>query len=848
MSGAASQERSERGYSDESFQRIADGLPHLVWTAKADGTIDFFNRRWIEYTGITLEKFAANGPRIGVVHPDEFEPTWALWRSCLESGQPYETEYRLRRLTDGAYRWFLARAEPIHDAKGKIVRWVGTATDIDAQRRATESMSFVVEVGNVLAASLELDEICASLARVAVEHFADWCHVVLLREGKLTSAAIYHKNPKLLEAVERYRNHFNRRPDDPLERAVKYGESLLLERIPSTLIDGQAQDSEHLELLRSLGMKSLMLVPLSAPDGKVYGTMSMVSSESGRAFNERDLVVAKAVAARAAVAIQNALLFADERRAAEQLRLSSRVNSLLFETGDPWKAMERVAQIVATEVGDACAILRLQGDTLRTEIVVHRDPATDAATAVLRGRRVMRLGAELELAQQLKQHRTIVLSDGDGEHMVERAWPYLSAEVKALDAKTSVIVPLDAGASTYGALVAHYSREEFDSRDIPLLEEIAARASVAIEHAETLERERRIATTLQQASLPSLIPKPKGLRFDTVYSPAGDEADVGGDWYDAIELDDGSVVVSVGDVTGRGIQAAAIMSKVRHAMGMAPLHESDPTKILDAAGWFLGKRYPEAIVTAFVAIVSPDRKTLRYATAGHPLPILRRDGELIELETFGLPLGLRHLAPPERSNTLELQDGDILLLYTDGLIEARRDIELGESALREVLRSELFAASASPARLVARACLPPAVHDDVAILAVLVGRPPVWSLYVDDARAAVDARSHFVDFLKGLQAGEDFIDRAELIFGELLGNVVRHAPGPVEISVESNVDSIVLHVIDSGRPLPESERRLPDDLLSERGRGLFIVAELASEVRVEHVRNCGNHLSVMMSL
>jgi anti-sigma regulatory factor (Ser/Thr protein kinase) len=117
---------------------------------------------------------------------------------------------------------------------------------------------------------------------------------------------------------------------------------------------------------------------------------------------------------------------------------------------------------------------------------------------------------------------------------------------------------------------------------------------------------------------------------------------------------------------------------------------------------------------------------------------------------------------------------------------------------------------------------------------------------VDDARRAVDARTHFVEFLHGADCDEDFIDRAELVFGELLGNVVRHAPGSLEISIDSNDDSMVLHVIDSGPPFTLTERRLPDDVFSERGRGLFIVEQLAADVRIERVVDRGNHISVTL--
>ncbi len=129
-----------------------------------------------------------------------------------------------------------------------------------------------------------------------------------------------------------------------------------------------------------------------------------------------------------------------------------------------------------------------------------------------------------------------------------------------------------------------------------------------------------------------------------------------------------------------------------------------------------------------------------------------------------------------------------------------------------------------------------------------VSEPRAWNLSLDDARAAIDARSHFVEFLNDVQSDADFINTAELVFGELLGNVVRHAPGPVEISVDLNDESLILHVIDSGPPLTAAKhRKLPEDVLSERGRGLFIVEQLASDVRIERLENRGNHISVTMS-
>jgi anti-sigma regulatory factor (Ser/Thr protein kinase) len=540
------------------------------------------------------------------------------------------------------------------------------------------------------------------------------------------------------------------------------------------------------------------------------------------------------------------LAFEIQRQATQRLKFMARVSQLLFESSDLWTTLGRIATMIATDIADACAVGRLDGDALRAEIVIHRDPVANAVVSSLRGKRALRRQAERDLISRLRKHQTIVRNREAVERMKARAWPHLAAQVAALGSAATVILPLYSATTTYGAIVVYYSKHAYlPANDLPMLEEIAARASVALEREDTLERERHIASTLQRASLPALIPRPAGLRFDVVYLPAGDEGAVGGDWYDAIDLDDGSVVISTGDVTGRGIEAAAIMSKVRHAMGAVPRHESDPARILDSAAWFLGKRYPDAIVTAFVAIISPDRRTLRYANAGHPRPLLRRDGAVFELQDSGLPLGLRQFEPPTETQRIELRQGDLLVLYTDGLVEWNRDVEEGERRLERVVASNAVVASVAPAKLIQRACLPHEAGDDVAILTVAVGITPMWSFSAEDARTAADARAHFAEFLRGRSDDQDFIAQSELIFGELLGNVVQHAPGPVEIQLFWDGREAFLHVIDSGSAFDFSHS-LPTDALSERGRGLFIIRHLAHAVDVEHIPNFGNHISVRL--
>jgi anti-sigma regulatory factor (Ser/Thr protein kinase) len=249
------------------------------------------------------------------------------------------------------------------------------------------------------------------------------------------------------------------------------------------------------------------------------------------------------------------------------------------------------------------------------------------------------------------------------------------------------------------------------------------------------------------------------------------------------------------------------------------------------------------MVTAFVGVIAPDRRTMRYANAGHPWPYLKRGDQVMPLKAGGLPLGIRDWRAAGTSETVELRDGDVLVLYTDGLVEWGHDILEGERRLEQLLASEAVSASVSPAKLIERTCLPGRSHDDVAVLTVSLGEAPAWSFATEDARAAADARAHFVGFLRKRTADEDFIARAELTFGELLGNVVCHAPGPVETQLFWSDYRAVLHVIDTGTAF-DASAHLPADLMSERGRGLFIVRQLARSVKIEHVFNCGNHIRV----
>ncbi len=367
------------------------------------------------------------------------------------------------------------------------------------------------------------------------------------------------------------------------------------------------------------------------------------------------------------------------------------------------------------------------------------------------------------------------------------------------------------------------------------------------------QQESRIARRFQETAMPRALPVIPGVRFSAYYEPGTSEAHIGGDWYDAIALSDRRIIISIGDVCGAGLEAAVAMVNVRHVLRALGQVNPDPAAMLEGADRALQADEDDRMVTAFVAVYDPVTAELTYASAGHPSPLLCQGGTVVPLPgESGLPLGV--IARGNRSvQTMEIESRSLLLLYTDGLTEAMRDPVEGERALREALSDTTLLGEPDLARALSAALLPEGSSDDVAILAVDITPADTQSQlarWTVDARDAYEAKSVQRAFLSELERnGVPAEDRfaAELVFAELLGNAVRHAPSTVEIILDWIDRSPVLHVLDQGpgfHPIP----RLPADTLSERGRGVFIVASLAHEFHVTPRAKGGSHARAVLAV
>jgi PAS domain S-box-containing protein len=313
-----------RRESEERYRFLAEAQPDQIWTALPNGELDYVNQRALDYFEASFAELVESG-WTQVVHPDDLGRMVERWKTSLATGQPYENELRLRRASDGSYRWHLTRAVPMTDRGRAVVKWFGSNIDMHDQKRAEESQRFLVEAGAALASSLDYRSTLASVAKLAVPRIADWARVDVIENGRLRTLAVEHVDPKKVELALELARRYQESPDAEQgpPHVVRTGESELVSEISDEGLAELAVDDFHLELVRELGVQSYMCIPLSTR-GEVVGVISFVVAESGRRFGAEDLAVAEELARRAGTAVENAQLYREaEERAQAALVLET---------------------------------------------------------------------------------------------------------------------------------------------------------------------------------------------------------------------------------------------------------------------------------------------------------------------------------------------------------------------------------------------------------------------------------------------------------------------------------------------------------------------------------------------
>jgi anti-sigma regulatory factor (Ser/Thr protein kinase) len=340
--------------------------------------------------------------------------------------------------------------------------------------------------------------------------------------------------------------------------------------------------------------------------------------------------------------------------------------------------------------------------------------------------------------------------------------------------------------------------------------------------------------------LPKDLPRIHDLRFAARYLAGGTGLDVGGDWYDVQEIDAGKTIISIGDVVGRGVFAAAAMGQFRNMLNAYAIEGVGPARTLERMNEVVLRTAGERYATVAYLIFDHVAHTLTYARAGHPPPLLLQPDGAVQMldETTDMPVGVWPKSTYEE-RTVAFTPGSTLLLYTDGLVETRdRDMHTGILQL-----AEHFAKAPTEPEDLADNLLrefAPDRSDDTAILIVrhLSAKDTLgnrWRCEQFDAREATRLRGEILEQLEALaEPGQDLFEAA-LALGEVLGNVARHAPGEASIVLDWHGTRPIIAVADRGPGLSNeiSQAPLDTDVLRESGRGLELIRRhvAAFEVR-----------------
>ena len=365
-----------------------------------------------------------------------------------------------------------------------------------------------------------------------------------------------------------------------------------------------------------------------------------------------------------------------------------------------------------------------------------------------------------------------------------------------------------------------------------MLQMAAARAAPAIERARLfaeLEHEHDVSMVLQRSLLPKRLADVVGVNVAARYLPAREE--VGGDWYDVFELPRGRVGVVIGDVVGHGIAAAALMGRLRTALHSYAIEGHGPGRTLELVDRFVQSLNESAMATAAYAVFDTYTSVLQYATAGHlpPLVISGSDARVLEV-TPAPPLGaFPYGRCPEHE--LSLESGEMLLLYTDGLVE-RRGVAL--SAGIEVLASAVNRARSPEeacALAVAKLVPPEGLRDDVAIVALENAAVPS-ELHVTlpaEPKTLAHARRILRRWLNERGADEGDVAEMTIAVSEACANAIEHAYAPSPATFElhgwARNGEITMTVRDGGR------WRAPRG--QNRGRGLSIIVAAMDDVQID---------------
>ena len=682
----------------------------------------------------------------------------------------------------------------------------------EATERARRRLTFLAEASRVLSSSLEFDVTLQRITELAVPMLADWCGVSTLdADGQLRQVAIAHVDPDKIrwarELAERY-------PADPeseygAHAVLRSRESLLMPVISQELLESTARDEEHLRIIQQLQARSYMAAPLIVRD-HAFGVIAfLTTAESERVYDEEDLSFAEELARRAGIAVENARLFQRAVQNEEQQRFLADAGSALASSLDYHDTLQRVASLALPAFADWCIVDVLEGDEIHRVAVAARREESRRALEELRRSYVPALESPQPAAVALRERRPVVFYDFDAASLKATTRDERHYELmEQLGPRSAMALPMIARGHVVGAITFAWaeSGRRYTDADLPLAEEIARRAGLAVDnarlHRETEERARAALVLTHVGDGVFMIDSDGIVRL----------------WNPAAEAITGLAASSVlGGYADRVIPGwGELSARIPVAPEPAPAARSAESLPLEISGrelWLsiTGVGLPEGTVYAFrdlteeralekirsdfVATISHELRTPLASVYGAAVTLIQRDDTLTGEQRARL-LGV-----------IASEADRLARIVNDVLLASRLDsqqlaFEIESCDAGEALERSIDAA---------RAHLPPEVE-----IAVDQGVP---------AAVAADA------------------EKLRQILGNLIENAVKYSPdgGVIQVGYERVGRRLRFSVADQGIGIPPSERerifekfyRLDPNLLrgvGGTGLGLYISRELAERM------------------
>jgi serine phosphatase RsbU (regulator of sigma subunit) len=447
-----------------------------------------------------------------------------------------------------------------------------------------------------------------------------------------------------------------------------------------------------LDVLEELGLEAAIAVPLRVRDDLI-GLLAVYPA-AGRELTENEEQLLRALAAQLAVAVQNARLheetkLADEERkvALEAEREASRRLQALYEISRVFS--ESLSLDLTLEAVTRTIVETLEVDAASLRMPDARGADLELVAMHVREERLVEpLKAILSLPQPLSPVRPNVFRSGRALVLDPRTATALGPAHKPLvpfleKGSTAAVIPLATQAEILGTLtlVSLDPDRPIDDSTLEAAASIAGQAALALDNARLYQQQKQFADSMQRSLLPRERPQVPGLDVGAVYASSA-RMDVGGDVYDFLELADGRIAVVLGDVTGHGIDAAADMAMAKFVFRSLAREHPEPSEFLAAANEIVLEEIGDGKFITMLYVTADGRAGgLACASAGHPSPRIMRDGAVEPLGLHGLALGIAGDQAYE-AERVTLEPGDVAVLFTDGLLEARREGELyGEERL-----------------------------------------------------------------------------------------------------------------------------------------------------------------------